>query len=206
VPGGAAFHQGAMSESENLFPCRFAFTFSEQDIKAYGRLSAARADPGPDGTSFFFGLIGLIIGLGLVVALARYHGLIAQSALEPVLFSAYASFILGVAVYWLALYLGYRRALRRYRAYSADPRCEISFDPDSITSRDDRYDVRAPWRSVHQVDETASLIVLWIGYRTAFVLPKRVLAGRDPHAFVAALRARVAAAKSDRSAEESAAP
>ena len=188
-----------MSESENLFPCRFAFTYSEQEIKIYGRLAAARADPGPDGTSFFFAMIALIMGLGLMVALARYNNVIDQSALEPVLFSTYASFILGVVAYWFALYLGYRRALRRYRATSAGAHCEITFDPDSITCKDDRYDVRAPWRSVHEVDETASLILLWIGYRTAFVLPKRLLADRDGRAFTAALRARVAAAKSDRS-------
>src|SRR5262249_47489652 len=114
----------------------------------------------------------------------------------------YASFVLGVLAYWFALYLGYRRALRRYRAYSADTHCELAFDPDSITSKDDRYDVRAPWRSVHEVAETRSLIVLWLGYRTAFMLPKRVLADRDARAFVAALRARVAAAKSDRSAQD----
>jgi hypothetical protein len=191
-----------MSESENLFPCRFAFTYSEQEIGAYGRLAAARADPGPDGSSFFFAMIALIIGLGLIVALARYNDIIDQSALEPVLFSAYASFILGVAAYWLAMYLGYRRALRRYRAYSAGAHCELAFEADSITSRDDRYDVRAPWQSVHEVDETASLIVLWLGYRTAFVLPKRLLADRDGRAFVAALRARVAAAQSNRPAQE----
>ena len=191
-----------MSESESLFPCRFAFTYSEQEIRTYGRLAAARADPGPDGTSFFFALVGLIIGLGLIVALARYNNVIDQSALKPVLFSTYASFILGAAAYWLAMFLAYRRALRRYRAYSADAHCQLTFEPESITSRDDRYDVRAAWRSVHQVDETASLIVLWLGYRTAFLLPKRVLAGRDGRAFVAALRARVAAAKSDGSAQE----
>lgn len=189
-----------MSEPENPFPCRFAFTYSEQEIKTYGRLATARADPGPDGTSFFFGLIGLIIGLGLVVALARHQGLITQSALEPVLFSTYASFTLGVGAYWFAMYLGYRRALRRYRASSAGAHCELTFDPDSIASRDDRYDVRAPWRSVHGVNETASLIVLWIGYKTAFVRPRRVLAERDTRAFVAALRARIATAKSEEKA------
>jgi hypothetical protein len=44
------------------------------------------------------------------------------------------------------------------------------------------------------------LIVLWVGFRDGFVLPKRVLA--DPRGLVSTIRARLAAAKSDRSKPE----
>jgi len=197
------FSAGVMSGSSIVFPCRFAFTYSDDDLKAYSRLASARQDPGPDGGTFFGAMVALIIGLGLIVGLARQQGLIAQSALKPVLITTYASFVLGAAAYAFALQLGYRRIARRFGAYTGSQSCEIEFDVDGIRCRDRRYDVRASWQSVAEIRETDVLIVLWVGFRDGFVVPKRLFAEAGAStAFVAAARERVAAARSDRSAKE----
>src|SRR5262245_33659271 len=129
-----------MTEPSSPFPSRFAFTYTDDEIKAYSRLVAARQDRGPDGSSFFAAMIGLVVGL------ARQQGLISPSALKPVLISTYASFILGAATYAFAIRLGYRRIMRRYRAYTGAQSYEISFDADGIRRKDRRYDAYAPWQ------------------------------------------------------------
>jgi hypothetical protein len=174
----------------------FAVTYGDDEVRAYGKLIAARRARGQDSGMFLGMLFGAIPAIGLAGLGAFKLGWIGTAAVPPVLVTAYAAFAAGWASYWL-LVRRYFRTLRRAEAHRGP--WNYAFGDDGILYKNEAIDVRLKWRAIDAVEDLGWIVLFRYGQQNVFI-PSRVFSDDAARqAFVAATAARIkAAAESNR--------
>jgi hypothetical protein len=176
-----------LNDASVQWPFRFNITFSEDELRTYRKVMAARHARGKNQGTFY----GIMLAVGLVVFAAFKLGWIESTAIRPVLFTAYFAFVAGAGSYYFAV----RHYFRKF--YRADARTEpwdFSFDDAGVTYKSETTEVRLLWRALDSVDDLDP-IVLFLFRGQGIGIPSRLFADAAARAsFVTATRARIKAA------------
>ena len=195
----------AVGSPMSPLPDRLVFSYSEDELMAYGRIVSMRQDRGPDHSNFWAAMIVITFALGFIVLLANYLGWIKPSELRLVLFTAYAAFFAGAFAYHGALRLGYRRVARALSRFGKDANAhyEMAFDANGVVYTAAKIETRIPWSAVAEIRETSLLVLIWINpAQGGFPIPARMFPdAANRAAFIAAIRAHSSAARASRSSE-----
>ena len=185
------------SEAALPLPAAFSFTYSDEELDEYSALCAARFEP-DDGYTFFGSIFAAIFVVGGAVLLANHLGLVSPLAMRPVLITAYVAFCAGAGAFY-AMWAWRSRAARRLllrELNSKQESWEAVFDDAGIVWRRRGTESRAAWDAVEGIGETARLVTIWMSIDYGIPIPARLFADAPARkAFVAAMRARVSAAK-----------
>ena len=179
-------------------PERLSFTYTQDELAAYGRLVSARQNRLVDGSMFWSMPIVFILAIALVVALAKAADLITASQVRPVAVTAYAAFITGALTYYALAWFNYRQLLKAVyaRAGATTERRDMLFDANGVSSKNLRVETHISWRSIEDVTATDVVVVIWIDITQGFPIPARVFPDATARqSFVGAVRQRIAAAK-----------
>jgi hypothetical protein len=180
-----------LNDASALSQYRFAITYSEDEILAIRKLMAARYARGHDHFTFWGLLLASPMVIGLVVFGAFKLGLIAPSALQAVLFTAYVAFFAGAMGYYLMMRRAYRKfsrdeGRRRLWNYSLDD-TDVRYDCETVG-------VRVAWRAIDAVEDLGKMVLFRFGPQV-ICIPSRVFPDSTVRAaFVAAAREHVKAA------------
>jgi hypothetical protein len=180
-----------LNDPSEQWPFRFNITFSEDELRTYRKVMAARHAGGKNqGTVYGIMLAGISV-FGLVVFGAVKLGWIESTAIRPVLFTAYFAFVAGAGSYYFAVRHYFRKF---YRADASTGPWDFLFDNAGITYKSETTEVRLVWRALDSVDDLGP-IVLFLFRGQGIGIPSRLFADDTARAgFVAAARARIKAA------------
>ena len=181
-----------MNDISKRWPFRFNITFSEDELRTYRKVMAARHARGKNqGTVFGIILAGIPV-FGLVVFGAFKLEWIESAAIRPVLFTAYFAFVAGAGSYYFAVRHYFRQF---YRGDASTGPWDFLFDDAGITYKSETTEVRLVWHALDSVDDLGPL-VLFLFRGQGIGIPSRLFADDIARAgFVTATRARINAAK-----------
>jgi hypothetical protein len=176
-----------LNDVSNQWPFHCTVTYSDDELRAYRKIVAARYARGDD-----WGWIFAIPFIGLVVLGAFKLGLVTPTTMRPVLFTTYAAFILGGASYYLFIRQHFRKLTRADR-WRGKP-WNWSFDKTGVRYSCVTTDVRLAWSALDAVEDLGTAVFFRMGWH-ALCIPSRVFGDNAARAsFVAAASARIKAA------------
>jgi hypothetical protein len=183
-----------LDDASNQSEFHFAVSYSDHELRTCSRMMAGRyARLQTEGTAFGL-LFAAILVVGLAVLGAIKLGLVAPSAVLPVLLTAYFAFLTGVAGYYFVMRAYFRKFIRTYQRGGP---WNYSFTPAGIFYNSETVEVRLAWRAVNAVEDLGKMIILRFGAQ-GIAIPPRVFADNATRAsFVAAAAARIKAAAQD---------
>jgi hypothetical protein len=169
----------------------FSVTYTDDEIRSYGRLIAKRYGRGQNDNMFFGFVILAPLVIGFAVFGAFRLGLVAATAVKPMLAAAYVAFVAGWFSYW-------RLVLRHFRTTNPNATLrgpwDYSFDADGVGYKGETTTVRVTWRGVQWVEDLGVIVLFRCQNHFIFV-PARMFADTTARkAFVATSVARVKAA------------
>jgi hypothetical protein len=169
----------------------FTVSYSDQELRRFSKMMAGRyARLQTEGTGFGI-LLAAILILGLAVFGALKLGLVAPSALRPVLFTAYFAFMTGVAGYYLVMRAYFYKFVQTYQRGGT---WNYSFTPAGISYNSELVEARLAWRAAIAVEGLGKMIILRVGAQ-GIAIPSRVFSDDAMRAaFVVAARERIKAA------------
>jgi hypothetical protein len=147
----------------SALPNRLAFTYQEDEARAYSRLIWARRDRGPDYGNFKALMTLITFAIGFVVLFANYLGFVTSEQMRPVLFTAYLAFFAGALAHRAAIQIR-NRAIGRamYRDRITIETFEMTFDASGVACRNATFELRVPWAAILDVVETSMIVVLFV--------------------------------------------
>jgi hypothetical protein len=180
-----------LDDASNQSEFHFTVKYSDRELRSFSKMMAGRyARLQTEGTGFGL-LLAAILILGLAVLGAFNLGLVAPSALRPVLFTAYFAFMTGVAGYYFVMRAYFRKFIRTYQRGGT---WNYSFTPAGIFYNSELMEVRLAWRAVNAVEDLGKMITLRFGAQ-GIAIPPRVFSDSAARAdFVAAAAACIKAA------------
>jgi hypothetical protein len=179
---------GALDDASNKSEFRFTVSYSDQELRTYGKVMAGRYARAQTEATAFGILLAAILILGLAVFGAIKFGLVAPSAVRPVLLTAYFSFTTGVAGYYFVM-RGYFRKL--IRTDQRGGTWNYSFEPAGIFYNSEFIEVRLAWRAVHAVEDLGKMVIFRFGAQ-GIAIPSRVFSSDAARAaFLAAATKRI---------------
>ena len=189
-------NDGSDSSSDQA-PRKLVFVYSEAELAAARKLVAVRLNRRLKGWSYWGVIFLLVFAVGLAVYAAYELDLFDLWSLKPVLITAYAAFIAGGFANAIAGRWQYRRLTRVYYDGEDKEEWEVSFDDAGMVWRSKTAETRVSWRTVRAVEDNGAMLLFWrdMPSRTTFI-PTRVFESATAKAaFVAAVTARIAAAR-----------
>lgn len=128
-----------MDHLSNQAEFHFVVTYNDQELRTYRKVMAGRyARAQSEGTGFGILLIAILI-LGLAVFGAFKFGLIESSAVCPVLYTAYFTFMTGVIGYYFVMRAYFRKFIRTDQRGGA---WNYSFTAAGISYRSETIEVQ----------------------------------------------------------------
>ena len=169
----------------------FSVTYSDDEIRTYGRLIAKRNGRGQNDNTFFSFVIFAPLAIGFAVFGAFKLGVVTATAVQPMLVAAYIAFVAG----WFSYS---RLVLRHFRRTNPTATLrgpwDYSFDADGVGYTGETTTVRITWRGVQWVEDMGVIVLFRCQNHFVFI-PVRMFADVAARkAFVAASAARIKAA------------
>lgn len=182
-----------MSSGAEPWVQHFTITVGDDELWASGQFSTARYAERDDSLTYWGLWFVGIFAIGLAALGAFKLGLFDAAALKPVLFTAYAAFAAGAAMYGLIIRRQYRAYYRSFARNSGT--WHYTFDDSGITYKNDVRQVFLLWRAVKSVEDLGWAIVFPSADQAIFI-PSRVFDDTALRSeFVAASAARIQAAR-----------
>ena len=169
----------------------FAVTYTEAELRDYGKLSTKR-QARAEGNNTFFGMVFAVpLAIGFAVYGVFALGLIARAAVPPVLITAYVASVAGWLSYWLWIRSYYRKHARSVRNLGP---WNFVFDATGIRYTSDTTEVRFAWRGVNTANDLGRVVLFTSGNNRIFIPARMFADDATRKGFVAGCAARIKAA------------
>lgn len=182
-----------MNDISSQWPFRFTITYTEDEQRIFRKVMAARlarlARVRNEGTAFAIMLAG-ILAFGLAVIGAYRLDWIENSAIRPVLFTAYFAFVAGAGSYYFAM----RHHFRKFYRENTRTRWDFLFDDAGVAYKSETMEVRMVWRGLDSVEDWGRVVLLLFNRRGIGIPPRVFVDGAARAAFVTEVAARIKAA------------
>jgi hypothetical protein len=164
-----------MNDVSDPAPDRFSFTYTEEELWAFGKLTQRRIDLGPAVDTYWAVVAGLMLAVGLVPLTALSIGLISPAAFRPVLATAYLAFTAGGIAFWTMMAMRTRGLARAsYRKGRGSGTTDYVFSETGIVVSSNMLETIIPWRALKGVEDAGAFVLMWLHDHQAIGLPARL--------------------------------